>query len=191
MDAIRDRICIYMRDVVGIEPELIPSLRQKYVQDFGTTFVGLKKFFGIDEEDYLTFVHNFDFKHYLKRDGHLEALLSGYSQRKIIFTNADTRHALRILEYLDVRHYFDLIIDVHQSKPFVKPHPDAFKKALDLLGYSSWEGCIFLDDQLPNVEKAEEIGLFAILVDEEMKADFHRKIPSIMRLPEFLPVDKH
>src|SRR4030065_334939 len=101
MEAIRDRIVRYMHERLGLEEPEISALRQYSLQKYGTTLLGLKERFDIDEYEFLDFVHNIDMTRHLKKDASLKALLSRYTQRKIIFSNADRNHVDRILNYLD------------------------------------------------------------------------------------------
>jgi len=186
MDCIRDRIILYMRDVVRINPELIPGLREKYLEEFGTTFAGLKRDYEIDKQDYLEFVHDIDLSQLLEKGQSLGNLLSDFSQRKVIFTSANLAHAEKVLKYLGIKGHFEKIIDIQSTLPHLKPHPHAFKKLLEMLNYESWEGCLFVDDQLLNVETACEIGLQSILIDESLKSDFRPVLKDIYGLREFM-----
>ena len=83
---------------------------------------------------------------------------------------------------------FDCIIDVHALMPNVKPQPEAFEKALSITELNSWDGCAFVDDYLPNILAAENLGIFSILVDEAGDQDYINKIPSLKDLKDFLNV---
>ena len=186
MDCIRDRIILYMREKVGINPQLIPALREKYLREYGTTLAGLKRDFEIDKQDYLDFVHDIDLNLFLKKEQALIQLLSDFNQRKVIFTNANLVHAERVLDYLEIKENFEKIIDIQSTHPHLKPQPDAFNKLLEILDYESWDGCLFIDDQLLNVTTARNIGLQSILVDENLKSDFRPIIKHIYALKEFM-----
>jgi len=186
MDCIRERIILYMRDKVGINPELIPALREKYLTEFGTTLAGLKRDFEIDKQNYLDFVHDIDLNQFLKKEQALIQLLSGFHQRKVIFTSANLVHAERVLDYLEIKEHFEKIIDIQSTHPYLKPQPDAFNKLLKILDYETWDGCLFIDDQLINVTTARNISLQSILVDENLKSDFKPSIKHIYELKEFM-----
>jgi len=191
MDGIRDRIIQYMHDKVGIEWEKIPDLRHQYLLEFNTTLMGLKHHYDIDEKDYLSYVHDLKLEDYLRYDRRINDLLENYPQKKVIFTNADNLHARKILNFFQIGHHFEIIINFYDLIPFVKPHPDAFLKSQKILKISNWDGCLYLDDQLSNVLQAEAIGLSSILVDEEMKSSFPKLIPSILELPRYLKPDRN
>lgn len=187
MEAIRDRIVRYMHERLGLEEPEISALRQYSLQKYGTTLLGLKERFDIDEYEFLDFVHNIDLTRHLKKDASLKALLSRYTQRKIIFSNADRNHVDRILNYLDLESLFDAVIDVHVLMPHLKPHIQAFNNALHVAQLSSWEGCVYLDDYPANIEQARKMGIYSILVDENFQYQDDLSIPSLHDLPRLIP----
>jgi putative hydrolase of the HAD superfamily len=187
MDAIRDRIIGYMNEKLGLNESEIIAIRHDSLQKYGTTLLGLKERYDIDENEYLDYVHNINLAEYLKKDKDLELLLKSYSQRKIIFTNGDRKHVDRILKYLDISDFFDEIIDIHILMPFLKPHKEAFDKALEIAQISSWNGCAFLDDHPANIEQARKLGIYSILIDEKSQFQDNLKITSLIELPTLIP----
>ena len=186
MDAIRDRIITYMRERLGLQEQEILALRQYSLQKYGTTLLGLKERFEIDEFEYLDYVHNINLTDHLKKDIRLKVLLKSYPQRKIIFTNADKNHVDRILKFLDISHLFDIVIDIHALMPHLKPHKEAFDKALEIAHLPSWDGCAFMDDHPANIEQARKMGIYSILIDERSQYQDGLKISSIFELPSLI-----
>jgi pyrimidine 5'-nucleotidase len=187
MDAIRDRIISYMQERLGLEMPEILALRQYSLQKYGTTLIGLKERFDIDEFEFLDYVHNIDLSDHLIKDIKLRNLLASYPQRKIIFTNADKNHVDRILKFLDLDSLFDVVIDIHTLKPHLKPHREAFAKALEIARLSSWDGCAFLDDHPANIEQARSMGIYSVLIDESSQHQDDLKISSLFELPKLIP----
>jgi FMN phosphatase YigB (HAD superfamily) len=74
--------------------------------------------------------------------------------------------------------------------PNVKPQPEAFTKALASAGLSSWDGCLFVDDYLPNVIAAEKLGIFSVLVDETGEQKHTHCIQSIRQLNDFFQLHR-
>ena len=83
---------------------------------------------------------------------------------KAIFTNADTAHAERVLNVLQVRPHFDFIIDIAATNYKNKPDPLAYRQALNLLGVSGPE-CIMVEDSPRNLPPAKDAGMITILID--------------------------
>ena len=183
-EAIGERINLFITDILHIPVEEVRGIRQYCRQNFATSLQGLKSLYQIDETEYLSFVHDIDLSKILFDDGNLSELLSSISQRKIIFTNSDAPHASRVLDFFGIRSHFDLIIDILSMGPYVKPHPQAFEKALSMAGLTSPEGCIFLDDMIENVEQGQKMGFISILVGDANEHVQH--ISDIFMLPDFL-----
>jgi putative hydrolase of the HAD superfamily len=188
MDAIGDRIVVYMRTRLGLEDEEIIALRDYSLQKYGSTVIGLKERFDIDEYEYMDFVHDVPLENHLKRDARLNTLLQSYSQRKIIFTNADRKHVDRILNYLGIRDFFKEVIDIQMMMPHLKPHEKAFFKALEIAQLPNWENCVFIDDHPSNIGQARKLGIHSILIDEKSKYHDAEKIKSIYDLPSLISV---
>jgi len=188
MDAIRDRIITYMQDRLGLEMPEILALRKYSLEKYGTTVIGLKERFDIDEFEFLDYVHDIDLADHLTKNTDLRNLISTYPQRKLIFTNADTNHVNRILKFLDLNDLFDAVIDIHAMMPHLKPHRKAFDKALEIARLTSWEGCAFLDDHPANIEQARSLGIYSILIDEIFQHQDALRISSLLELPNLIPL---
>jgi pyrimidine 5'-nucleotidase len=183
-EAIGNRINLYITDVLHIPEDQVYKIRQYCRDNYGTSLRGLKNLYEIDEEEYLAYVHDIDLSNILKDDGKLTKLFRLISQRKILFTNSDAAHAYRVLNFFNIRHHFDQIIDVISIKPYVKPQPEAFMKALSISNLSSPDGCMFIDDMIENIEQAKKLGFISILVGEPNEGYQH--IPDIYMLPQIL-----
>jgi len=186
MDAIRDRIITYMQVRLGLEMPEILALRQYSLKKYGTTVIGLKERFDIDEYEFLDYVHDIDLSSHLTKNKDLRDLISAFPQSKMIFTNADMNHVNRILKYLDLEDLFVAVIDIHTMMPNLKPHREAFDKALEIAKLTSWKGCAFLDDHPANIEQARRLGIYSILIDENSQYEDDLGISSIFELPRLI-----
>ena len=187
MDAIRDRIIAYMQVRLGLEMSEILALRKYSLEKYGTTVIGLKERFDIDEFEFLDYVHDIDLTNHLTKNIELRNLISAFPQRKFIFTNADTNHVNRILKFLDLEDLFVAIIDIHTMMPHLKPHQKAFDKALEIARLTSWDECAFLDDHPANIEQARNLGIYSILIDESSQHQDKLRISSLFELPNLIP----
>ena len=186
MDAIRDRIISYMSNIMKMTDTQIAEVRTYSLKKYGTTLIGLMELYGIDKQHYLDYVHDLDLNDFLVKNNTVIETLKVLPQRKVIFSNADSGHVHRVLSFLEISQFFDCIIDVHVLMPNVKPQPEAFYKALKAAGLSSWDGCIFFDDYLPNVQAAEKLGILNILMDETDQQEYPRRITSIESIKDFI-----
>ncbi len=185
--AIRGRISLYLHEKLGFDEDKVPSIREDYFQNYGTTLRGIQANFDVDEKDYHAYVHQLPLDEYIAPDPNLRALLEHLPQRKIIFTSADAAHAERVLAHLKIREYFEKIIDIYAVAPHAKPQPEAFQRALNLAGENNPSSCVMIDDFHRTTRAAREFGLFSILKGNKgMAGDADAVLHNWKELPELL-----
>lgn len=158
-----------MHERLGLPWTIIPELRQHYFITYGTTLRGLQKHFNVDADDYLDFVHDIPLCDYLQPDPELKRMIESLPLRKFIFTNADAKHAQRVLKELGLENCFLSIIDVRAINFHCKPEPEAYHLALKIAGVTNPATCIYLDDSISNLEPARAMGFYTILVGREIQ----------------------
>lgn len=163
-DAIGIRINQFIQDNLDLPPESVAVVRDELFHKYGTTLRGLQIVYGIDPYKYLNYVHNIPLEDYLQPNPALRGVLSQVSARMAIFTNADQNHALRVLDRLGLAGIFERIIDVMDVAPYCKPQPEAFQRALQILGNPNPARCVLIEDSLRNVDAAQQLGFRTILV---------------------------
>ena len=165
MGAINERIRSYMVDKLGFDPATVEQIRRNYYLKYGTSLRGLMVEYGIDPEDYLAYVHDIPLEQYLSPDSRdLREALSHINLEKIIFTNASTEHALRILRFMGLEEFFSRIVDIRALGYICKPAPEAFVRFLDIIK-AKGEECILVEDSLRNLRVAKDFGMTTVLVD--------------------------
>jgi len=187
-DLIGDRIDIFIHDRLNLDWEKIPALRQSLFLNYGTTMRGLVVNYGIDPEDYLLFVHQVPVEELIHPDPELTDALSTFTQKKVIFTNADERHARRVLRALQLEPVFNQIIDIRQIAPYCKPQPEAFQLALTLAGESLPQNCLVVDDSPRNLKAAGELGFRTVLVGKPAQDGVDYAIPTLKELPKIIGI---
>lgn len=163
---IKERMNIYMRERMGIPEDQIGTLREKYFMEYGTTLRGLQANHEIDTEDFLAFVHDLPLQDYLTPNPILRDVIASLPTRNLIFTNADSAHADRVLTALGLRDLFDTIVDVNAVAPYCKPMPRSFEIAMQIAGESDPSKCVMIDDIPRTTLAASEAGWFSILYNE-------------------------
>jgi len=186
-DVIKQRISLYMHERMKMSWDEIPALRTYYYQNFGTTMRGLMHDYSIDKSDYLQFVHNVPLEEYIQRDDELRCALLSLPQRKVIFTNADTLHAERVMDIIGISDCFDQVIDINAIFPVCKPMPAAYEKALVLSGAPDVSQCAFADDSVSNLAGARQSGFYTVRVGSEEPSDqYDAAILTLRDLPKVL-----
>jgi putative hydrolase of the HAD superfamily len=170
MRAIGDRINQFMIERLGLNPEDVSRNRDDLLKIFGTTLNALRRFHTVDPDEYLEFVHDIPLTSYLQYDSELNRMLGSLKLRKMIFTNADAKHARRVLSRLGILGHFESIIDIHMLDFINKPDPRAYIKALDFASARP-EECILIEDSLVNVIPAGKLGMTTVIVGDGAKTD--------------------
>lgn len=165
--AIKERMNVYMRDRMGFDPAEIPTVREKYFREYGTTLRGLQANHQINVDDFLAFVHDLPLRDYLTPDPTLRPVIASIPARKWIFTNADASHARRVLAALELDGLFDGIVDVNAVAPYCKPMPESFRIAMESAGETDPARCAMIDDLPRTTRAAREFGMYGILYGQD------------------------
>lgn len=186
--AIRERMTTYMLERLGMEPEIVPTLRRRYYETYGTTLRGLQRHHQVDTDDFLAYVHDLPLQDYLEPAPDLRRLLESLPQPKWIFTNADAPHAQRVVDRLGLQGCFQGVIDVRALEFTSKPEANAYRRALEIVGERDPGRCVMLDDSLNNLRSAGKLGFVTVLVGAERpQPEVDYSLPSLFDLPRVMP----
>jgi len=136
---------------------------------------GLRRDFAVDTDDYLAFVHDLPLAEYIQPDPKLNEMLLRLPLAKIVFTNADLGHALRVLQRLGVTSHFERIVDIRAMEFVNKPNEGAYIRTLEMIGATAQE-CVLVEDSPRNLHTARSLGMRTVLVQpagEQDGADYH------------------
>jgi putative hydrolase of the HAD superfamily len=187
---LKDRMTHYMTDRLRIPAADVPRLRETYFRQYGTTLRGLQANHAVDVEDYLAYVHDVRLAEYIHPDPIQQTILSSLPTRNLIFTNADAKHARRVLQELQIEAYFADILDVNRMAPYCKPSPQAFEMALTISGEHDPSRCVMIDDLPHTTRAAREFGMFAVLFGAQTAGgDANAACPDWHTLPSVLGVE--
>jgi pyrimidine 5'-nucleotidase len=187
--ALKERINLYMQVRLGLSPEQVAALRDRYFREYGTTLRGLQANHNVDREDYLAFVHDVRLEDYIQPDAGLRAMLEALTARKLIFTNADAAHARRVIHTLRLDGCFADIVDIHAVEPYCKPMREAFAIALKCAGEDDPRRCAIVDDLPSTTRAAGAMGFFSVLMSEAgapAGADADVTLDCLVNLPKVL-----
>ena len=187
VDRIDKLIDRYLVERMRFPPAEVTPIRRALRASHGTTLRGLMHRHGIDPDDYLAFVHAIDVTGILALDHGLQAMLRRIALPKVAVTNGSTAHAHAVLDCLGVRAEFLHVYALEQLAYVPKPFPEAFQAVLDHLPARA-EDCILVEDSLPNLVTARQLGMRTVHVaDGEVPPDVADVvIPSILHLEEAL-----
>jgi putative hydrolase of the HAD superfamily len=164
-----------MIERLGMDPQDVTRKRQDFLHAFGTTLNALRRYYPVDPNDFLDFVHDIPLDQYLHYDSELDGMLARMKLRKVIFTNADAKHARRVLSRLRILRHFESIVDIHLLDFLNKPDQRSYIRALDFVEAQP-EECILIEDSMPNIEGARRLGITTVMVGGRPAvdgADYH------------------
>lgn len=177
------------------------SVRIELFKTYGSTLAGLRALgYDIDADDYHSYVHGKLPYELIKPDIQLRDLIRSIPQRKLIFTNSDRNHAVKVLEKLGLEGCFEQIICFESINPnlsksndpraypvCLKPSVDAMKIAIDIANVDP-RRTVFLDDNVHNIASGKFVGLHTVLVGKAVKtkeADY--ALENIVNLKRMVP----
>ncbi len=100
---------------LNMEMREAKKLQSKYYKQHGTTLRGLMDNHGIDPDYFLDEVHRLDYS-IVSSNETLNQELQKLEGRKIIYTNANNKHAIDVLDRIDLANFFDEIFDIKMAK---------------------------------------------------------------------------
>jgi putative hydrolase of the HAD superfamily len=101
----------------------------------------------------------------LAHDPELIAALERLPGRRLIFTNADDRHAQRVLEHLGLGYLFDEVFHIGSAGYAPKPSVEAFQR-IDAAHGIVPATTAFFEDSERNLAPAAELGMTTVLVGQ-------------------------
>jgi len=187
---IGNRMNCYMIERLGIGEDEVSEIREAFLKTWGTTLNALRRHYSVDPDEFLDFVHDIPLNRYLQRDPDLDRMLQRLELRKIIFTNADARHARRVLSYTGILKHFETIVDIHMLEFINKPDRRAYLQVMDFIDARP-EECILIEDSQVNIHTAKELGMITVMVGAEDRVDgahFHiRRVTDFEGLLQTIP----
>ncbi|KAJ4834788.1 hypothetical protein Tsubulata_042667 [Turnera subulata] len=128
----------YMVEHLGIEKSKLIELGDLLYKNYGTTMAGLRAIgYDFDYDEYHSYVHGRLPYENLKPDPVLRNLLLSLPIRKVIFTNADKVHALKVLNKLGLEDCFEGIICFETLNPIHKSTASDDEDDMEFLGRAS------------------------------------------------------
>jgi len=162
MHRVSARMTDYVAQLLSLAPDDARVLQKKYLAEHGTTLAGLMAHHSVDPYHYMDDVHDVSLEG-LDPDPALNHLIATLTGRKIVFTNADEKHATRLLTHLEMTDLFDGIFHLEHANLVPKPHPDTFEKMMAAHGVIPTTA-IFFEDSPRNLKPAKALGMTTVLV---------------------------
>lgn len=164
----------------------ISKLRHEYWKKYGTTLGGMIACHQIDPDEYIDYTYNVEITDFLKPDPLVAKVLSGLKLKKAVFSNSPLNYVEKVLEVLQIRHFFEKVYDIRFCNYLGKPNLSSYFKVLTDLKIEAKE-CLFVDDTPANVLGGETAGINSILLDNTLVAEGIKwRISDLMELPALI-----
>lgn len=169
-EALEQQMNTFVAHITGLPESQAKALRQHYFETYGTTLRGLQTHHDVDVEHYLATVHDISVEQYIDPNPTLVDQLSTCTLPWAIFTNSPLEHATRILTKMGFAHLSFPIIDIRAMQFQPKPHPEAYRIALDVVSSSAHDAVLF-EDTLHNLSYAKAIGMTTVYLKTHATSD--------------------
>ena len=161
-EQVRVRIGGFIAERFGLDIEAARALQRKYFMDYGTTLRGLMTEDGVSPTEFLDYVHDIDVTA-VTPNPELDETLAALDGRKLIFTNASTAHAERVMDRLGVSRHFEAVVDIVASDYLPKPDQRAYDRMIDAHGIDP-SSAVMVEDMAVNLVPAHAMGMTTVWV---------------------------
>ena len=139
------------------------KLQSKYYKQHGTTLRGLMDNHGIDPDHFLDEVHRLDYS-IVGSNKILNEELHKLEGRKIIYTNANKKHVIDVLDRIDLTNFFDEIFDIKMANYIPKPELKPYEQIINLFNIEPESSAMF-DDIAKNLVPAKKVNFTSVWID--------------------------
>ena len=193
---ISHRITDFIMSKYSLDIDQAKKIQKEYYLKYGLTLRGLIVEKKLEPEEFLDYVHDVEHPE-LEKNDQLISKIRILEGKKIIFTNATSKHAKKILKILELEHDFDQIIDIKDLEYIPKPDKRSYKKLLECLNLTkeNLDKTIFFEDTVKNLIPAKELGITTVWMknsinEKDFKKNFSFIDYSFNNLNDFLDTIK-
>jgi putative hydrolase of the HAD superfamily len=162
MAEIERRMTDFVMRLTGLPRDDAYRLQKDYLAEHGVTLLGLMKHHGVDPADFADSYVDIELDA-LSHDAELIAAIEALPGRRLVFTNADARHAERVLARLGLTRLFHEVFHIASFDYTPKPDPRVFQRICAEHGVVPQATCFFEDSER-NLKPAAEMGMTTVLV---------------------------
>ena len=153
----------FIANNLNMEISEAKKLQSKYYKQHGTTLRGMMDNHGIDPDYFLDEVHRLDYS-IVGPNQLLNDELEKLEGRKIIYTNANEKHVLDVLNRINLSDYFDEIFDIKLANYIPKPEIRPYEQIIELFKIDASSSAMF-DDIAKNLVPAKKVGFTPVWID--------------------------
>ena len=161
---------------ISLEEALI--IQKDFYKNYGTTLSGLMKFYNVDPDQFLDYVHNIDFSK-IKKSEKLRQSINRLQGKKILYTNGDMKYAKKVLKAIGIDKSIPNIFDIKKANFIPKPEIISYKKMIKEFEIDP-EKAVFFEDIEKNLEPAYKLGITTVHIDIEHNNKSNEKLKSFI-----------
>lgn len=169
------RMCRFLAQFLDIDEGEAHRVQKSYFREYGTTLRGMMLNHAMPPKAYLDYVHDIDVSA-IPSAPDLDAALKRLEGRKVIFTNADTAHAERVLARLGIANHFDAIFDIVESQYIPKPEPEIYDTLVERFAIDPPKA-VMVEDIARNLKPAASLGMTTVWVRPITKCAVSKEAP--------------
>jgi len=162
MAEIARRMTDFVMSALGLDYDAAYRLQKDYLVEHGATLLGLMQNHGVDPDDFAEAYLDIELDA-LAHDPELVSAIAALPGRRLVFTNADARHAQRVLAHLGLGELFDEVFHIASFDYVPKPAPRVFARMCAEHGLAP-AGTCFFEDSERNLKPAADLGMTTVLV---------------------------
>ena len=162
MRQVEDRMTAFVGKVTGLAHDAAYALQKQYFAEHGLTLAGLMLHHGVEPADFHALFHDLSLD-VLAHDPKLLTALRALPGRRFIFTNADDKHAERVMAHLGLTDLFDEVFHIHSFGFTPKPSPVGFERMIAAHGLDP-ATTAFFEDSERNLQPAKALGMTTVMV---------------------------
>ncbi len=157
------RMSLYIQRLLQVDAAAAHVVQKGFFHAHGMTLHGLMHEHGVDPVDFLGYVHDIDLG-VVEPTPALVAAIARLPGRKLVFTNADTPYAQKVLDRLGLGTAFEAIHDIHATGYVPKPDAHAYDGLCAAYAIDP-QRALFVEDMARNLKPAKAIGMTTVWVD--------------------------
>lgn len=157
------RMTQFVAQLLGVAAEDALVEQKHLFRQHGTTLRGLMEKYAVDPWSFLDFVHQVNYER-VDPSPRLAAALAALPGRKVVYTNASTSHAERVLDRLGIAGHFDGVFDVAAASWRPKPHPSGYQMLVEQHQITP-EKSVMVEDIAPNLKPAAALGMTTVWIE--------------------------
>ncbi len=173
-----ERMGQYVAQMLNIDLGQARTIQKRYFREHGTTLSGLMKEHQVDPQDYLHFVHDVPLDR-IEPDLALAKAIAALPGRKLVYTNATSTYARRVLDKRGLANCFEAIYDIQDAEYRPKPEVEPYRAFCESHAVDPARAVMF-EDMARNLRPAKSLGMLTVWINNGSELGDAEACPSFI-----------